>query len=255
MAGSMKRSFILKTRRSFTIDSTRTIGGEMKKDGKVKSMEIIDLTNDSDDNDEQTKNSKVVCVDAGKSTVPSGKENVKHDKQGRRSRPIAANDWGKILPHLMSDCIIDYDLSDSSLEFHPPSVFSPCIENERLSLFVNDTFSPQQQSSSTVCDSAGIVIATSEKLMGKIFSFFDEETLLTKAFATCLHWGDWASDAHANLLLGSIQTDDNTVNKISLDRSWTFLHDSFPWACFLAKGGAKKVYKVFKLLARKKQFP
>jgi hypothetical protein len=77
-------------------------GSEMKKDhGKVKSIEIIDLTNDSDDNDQQTKNSKVVCVGAGISTAPSGKENVKRDKEGWRPRPIAGgNDWGECFPSL-----------------------------------------------------------------------------------------------------------------------------------------------------------
>jgi hypothetical protein len=154
----------------------------------------------------------------------------------------------------MSDCIIDVDLSDSSLELHPPSDFSPCIENESLSLFVNDTFLPQQSlKTSTVCNSAGIAIATSEKLMGKIFSFFDEKTLFTKAFATWSQWGDWATDAHANLLLGSVQIDDNTAKKTSLDISWKSLHDSFPWACFLAAGGAKKVYKVYNPVARKEE--
>ena len=97
------------------------------------------------------------------------------------------------------------------------------------------------------------IIAKSEPLMGKIFSFMDESCLLAKACATCTQWADWATDAHASLLLASVhvQTDDDDVESVDTqesppiwERSWKQLHGSFPWACFLAEGGAKKVYRV-----------
>jgi hypothetical protein len=99
----------------------------------------------------------------------------------------------------------------------------------------------------------GEIIARTEPLMTKILSFMDESCLLAKASATCTQWADWATDAHANLLLASahVQTDEDDVECAGkkertpmLERSWKQLHSRFPWACFLAEGGAKKVYRV-----------
>lgn len=138
---------------------------------------------------------------------------------------------------------------------------------KRMSLFVNATGAKSllsQQSftkpSSSFSDDTiedeidpvGIVVKN-KKLMGRIFSFFDEATLFTKAFATCSQWGDWATDAHANLLLGSVQIDNNAATQTSQERSWHYLHGTFPWACFLAEGGAKKVYKVFNPVVRQEE--
>lgn len=96
-------------------------------------------------------------------------------------------------------------------------------------------------------------IARTKKTMLDIFSFLDESDLLSKASTVCKKWSEWATDAHVNLLLTSIQTNEDgdidhaPETQISpiLERSWEFLHGRFPWACFLAEGGAKKVYKVF----------
>lgn len=97
-------------------------------------------------------------------------------------------------------------------------------------------------------------IAKSELIMEKIFSFMDESCLLAKASATCTQWADWATDAHASLLLASVpaqQSDEDDAETIDskekatiLERTWKQLHGSFPWACYLAEGGAKKVYRV-----------
>jgi hypothetical protein len=138
-------------------------------------------------------------------------------------------------------------------------------KRKRMSLFVNATGTKSLLPQQSFTIPAGIVsdgeeeldavrvVVKNKKLMGKIFSFFDEETLFTKAFATCSQWSDWATDAHANLLLGSVQIDDNTVKQTCLDRSWTFLHGTYPWACFLAEGGAKKVYKVLNHIVRQEE--
>jgi len=140
-------------------------------------------------------------------------------------------------------------------------------KRKRITLFATATGAtallPRQHFSLPVADTIreldaenvlpGEIIARSEPLMEKIFSFMDESCLLAKASATCTQWADWATDTHANLLLASahVQTDEDDVESADkqekatiFERSWKELHGSFPWACFLAEGGAKKVYRV-----------
>lgn len=140
-------------------------------------------------------------------------------------------------------------------------------KRKRMSLFASATGAtallPRQHFSLPVADAIrehetedvlpAETIARSEPLMERIFAFMDESSLMTKASATCTQWSDWATDAHVSLLLASVdvQTDEDDILSYSeqqkapiLERSWKQLHDSFPWACYLAEGGAKKVYKV-----------
>lgn len=63
------------------------------------------------------------------------------------------------------------------------------------------------------------------------------------ASTVCNAWADWPTDAHVNLL----QT------KPILERSWEDVHDELTWACFLAEGGAKKVYKVYNSVAKQEE--
>jgi hypothetical protein len=39
----------------------------------------------------------------------------------------------------------------------------------------------------------------------------------------------------------------------NIERSWEALHKSFPWACFLAKGGAKTVFKVYNVATEQEE--
>jgi hypothetical protein len=91
-----------------------------------------------------------------------------------------------------------------------------------------------------------------EKILPIILSYLSESDLMATAFPVCKAWSDYATIAHTKLLIASVKSDDIVERQFLsvcevpiLERSWTFLHDRFPWACFLAEGGAKKVYKVF----------
>jgi hypothetical protein len=87
-----------------------------------------------------------------------------------------------------------------------------------------------------------------EAVILNALSYLNETELMTKASVMCKAWSDCATIAHSNLLVASVQGIGNdcvVLSKPMLERSWNFLHLRFPWACFLAEGGAKKVYKVY----------
>jgi hypothetical protein len=103
-------------------------------------------------------------------------------------------------------------------------------------------------------------------LLPRIFAFLLEQELLSRASPVCSTWADAATVSHANLMLISVgcstsaaggdgyDSDDDSqsasvklvrsVSK-SMERSWKFLMESFPWACYLSDGAFKRVYKVF----------
>lgn len=102
--------------------------------------------------------------------------------------------------------------------------------------------------------SAAEFCSQNEKVVASILSFLNESELMTKAFPVCKAWSDYATVTHTKLLVASIQGDE--VDSIPrsgcvpgqepiLEISWKSLHRRFPWACFLAEGGAKKVHKVY----------
>ena len=68
--------------------------------------------------------------------------------------------------------------------------------------------------------------------------------------ATTMTCADWSTDnAHVNLVLTDTDGDPDDEDETALqnpypERSWGSFHGRFPWACFLAEGGAKKVYRV-----------
>ena len=93
-----------------------------------------------------------------------------------------------------------------------------------------------------------------ERVITTILSFLNESELMTKAFPVCKAWSDYATMTHTELLMTSIQCD--SVENVSgssraqnqtpiLEISWKAMHRRFPWGCFLAEGGAKKVHKVY----------
>lgn len=95
-----------------------------------------------------------------------------------------------------------------------------------------------------VVDPASI-LAADESIVSHIFGFFKEAEIFNVASTVCTQWTDWATNAHANLLLSSLPREDEVVRtEPPMEWSWQKLHATFPWACFLAEGGAKAVYKV-----------
>lgn len=105
-------------------------------------------------------------------------------------------------------------------------------------------------------------VCTTEKVVLHIFSYLTEFELMTKAFAISKAWSEFATIAHANLLVGSIRTENELVSfgnecssfsKAIMDRSWDYINRRFPWACYLAEGGAKKVYKAYNSHVRQEE--
>jgi serine/threonine protein kinase len=101
-------------------------------------------------------------------------------------------------------------------------------------------------------------IATNEKIVSYIFSFLTECDLLRKGSGICTSWADLSTEAHANLMMASVGVDYDDDVMISaeqighlqsvsrsMERSWKSVQNRFPWACYLAEGGAKRVFKVF----------
>lgn len=123
----------------------------------------------------------------------------------------------------------------------------------RASVFQTETIE-ETDAEEAAAAPAATMVGKCEAVMANVFSFMGENDLMTKASTVNLQWADWATDAHANLLLASVASqdadgdlddEDETVPREPiLERSWKFLHGRFPWACFLAEGGAKKVYRV-----------
>lgn len=101
---------------------------------------------------------------------------------------------------------------------------------------------------------AAELCSQSEKVVTTILSFFNESELMTKAFPVCKAWSDYATLTYTKLLISSIKGSNLATLKrsgtapekqLALEISWKAMHCRFPWACFLAEGGAKKVHKVY----------
>lgn len=98
-------------------------------------------------------------------------------------------------------------------------------------------------------------------LLKSIFAFLSEPELLRSASLVCTKWADIATEALAKLMLTSVgckgilggetqENDDVSCCEDDdspglLDKPWSHLISTFPWARFLAEGGFKKVFKVF----------
>lgn len=102
---------------------------------------------------------------------------------------------------------------------------------------------------------------SNSKILLNVFSFLDEQELLCRALPVSTLWADVGTDAHATLMLssvGCIDGDDgldddgdeeedagNESIMQSMEKSWKYLTNQYPWACFLSEGAFKKVYKVW----------
>jgi hypothetical protein len=95
------------------------------------------------------------------------------------------------------------------------------------------------------------LLVTSKAAVSRVLSFLNESDLLTKITPVCKEWSDWATLEHANHLLTNVQKlESGRVSETTMERSWKYVTDRFPWACFLAEGGAKKVYKAFNSIVK-----
>jgi hypothetical protein len=108
----------------------------------------------------------------------------------------------------------------------------------------------------------GTVLADS-KILLNVLSFLDESELLCRASPVCTLWADVSTEAHSTLMLSSVgcsanaeeaeadldddDEEDNANASImrSMEKSWKYMVNQYPWACFLSEGAFKRVYKVW----------
>lgn len=106
-------------------------------------------------------------------------------------------------------------------------------------------------------------VLADESILETIFGFLQETELLCTASLVSSQWADAATQAHANMMLMSVgclgtseafddeSDDEESVSEGAvaipglMEREWSYLVSTFPWACFLSEGAFKRVYKVF----------
>jgi hypothetical protein len=126
---------------------------------------------------------------------------------------------------------------------------------------------PAKPSTANMEECPVVKVCEDANLISRICSFLSEQELLCHASPVCTAWADAATVSHANLMLISVgcstfaaggdgydsddddyqSANDNLVRSVSksMERSWKFLMERFPWACYLSDGAFKRVYKVF----------
>lgn len=106
-------------------------------------------------------------------------------------------------------------------------------------------------------------VLADSKILLNVLSFLDEKELLCRSSPVCTLWADVSTEAHAALMLASVgctesldacddDLDDegevdmaNASIMQSMEQSWQYLVNQYPWACFLSEGAFKRVYKVW----------
>ena len=109
-----------------------------------------------------------------------------------------------------------------------------------------------------------------ETVLSNVFSFLKEYEILCSASVVCTKWADAATKAHASLMLfsvgctadfsntGDLLDDDASLENFnseispisnsvacSMQRSWDYLTQNFPYGVFLSEGAFKQVYRVW----------
>jgi hypothetical protein len=136
-------------------------------------------------------------------------------------------------------------LPESSPEFFSPKSFEPHGLRQRKTAQVK--ISPLDDSS----------------ILERILDHLQEKELLLSASLVSTKWFEVATISHANLMLSCLgcesqdcdgsdclETTNNLLQEPNhalslMERPWGYLTTTFPWACFLAEGAYKRVYKVF----------
>jgi len=120
------------------------------------------------------------------------------------------------------------------------------------------------------------------EFLPKVFEYLNQHELLCSASLVCARWAELTTHSLANMMLISVgcppmsltqskqpldqalsvkssdnipTNEDTLVDSIpelttvqvtqSMDRSWSHLMQTYPWACFLSQGSFKQVYKVY----------
>jgi hypothetical protein len=137
-----------------------------------------------------------------------------------------------------------------------------------MSLTDNNRFSflTTQQATADIEETPELVqddtVLADSKILLNILSFLDESELLCRASPVCTLWADVSTEAHSTLMLSSVgcsanaeeceddlddDDEDNANASImrSMEKSWKYMVNQYPWACFLSEGAFKRVYKVW----------
>jgi len=135
---------------------------------------------------------------------------------------------------------------------------------------------PKQVDCKDLSNSTKYELVNNDLILSFVFSFLNEKDLLCSASVTCTKWADCSTDAHAALMRVSVGCDLDLSSKVatevddgdysaeisiedndldvtstsksiaaSMDRSWSYLVNKFPFGCFLSEGTFKRVYRVW----------
>jgi hypothetical protein len=99
-----------------------------------------------------------------------------------------------------------------------------------------------------------------DEILEKIFDFLEANELLVVICLVSRKWFDTATRSLANHMLASVgcssaqrdgedSSEFHSSNEL-MQRPWSYLMSTFPWACFLSEGAYKRVYKVFNHIHR-----
>jgi hypothetical protein len=180
---------------------------------------------------------------------------------------LEAEDCKDTSKEILDEMTNSDSLREAADRFHLKK-FKNYIKKKRISLYasavnIQQNIQPRKsfyhapylesESVEEECSATAVISGKAEEVFSMIFSFLNEAELMSKAFPVCKAWAEYATSAHVNLLVESLPGKENSDVSVSdsatvaappCDISWKVLHRRFPWACFLAEGGAKKVYKV-----------
>lgn len=146
----------------------------------------------------------------------------------------------------------------SALTFRPSILTKNLVSEHKFEADVKMESSPRETPSTPDWQDDTVILKS-------VFVFLTEADLLRSVSPVCTKWADVATEAHAELMLTSVgctgflsgeseldESDDDDESSYAnddapryLEKSWSYLTATFPWARFLAEGGFKQVFKVF----------
>jgi serine/threonine protein kinase len=156
-------------------------------------------------------------------------------------------------------------LSQQKPLFRTMKSLAPVDESMRQSLLHHKEFPLVNNADCQLLEDTTTATLTNEAVLSTIFSCLNESELLSKASLVCTAWADAATSAHARLMMtsvGYVEPSDDVDDELddievfdcsekpissvalSMQRSWQYLNNLYPWGCFLSEGAFKRVYKV-----------
>lgn len=121
--------------------------------------------------------------------------------------------------------------------------------SKRKDSFLEEHISSSTEPSESDCANP-FTTPSSDDLLRRVFSFLTDTELLCKASSVCHGWADVATSVNVDRIVSGLRLDEDDeessqeVITSSSERSWGYLHNLYPWACFLSEGSFKKVYMV-----------